>query len=65
MVLFYGCGANETLRLIAEHIFSSQIMLAILDPQADLLRAYLVIGANIVVLLAFFIYAYKKKGLRG
>jgi ABC-2 type transport system permease protein len=58
-------GANETLARIAELLFSYQVLMVVLDPYADLTRALIVISVNIVVLLTFFIFAYKKKGLRG
>ena len=58
-------SASETLERIAEFLFSYQVFLIALHPEPDLIRALVVIAANIVVLLAFFIFAYKKKGLRG
>jgi ABC-2 type transport system permease protein len=57
-------SVNETLAVFAELIFSHQVFLIAIHQEADLTRALLVILANIAVLLAFFIFAYKKKGLR-
>jgi len=56
---------NELIARIAPYLFSYQVLRVILDPYADFTRALIVIGVNIAVLLAFFIVAYKKKGLRG
>jgi len=56
---------NETIQRFAQFVFSYQVLLIVLDPYADFERAILVILANIVLLLAFFILAYKKKGLKG
>ena len=58
-------SANETLGRIMEYLFSFQVFLITLHPEPNLVRALIVITINIVVLLAFFIFAYKKKGLRG
>ena len=56
---------NETIARIAEFLFPYQVLVVIFNPEADFIRALLVIAGNAVVLLAFFIFAYKKKGLRG
>ena len=56
---------NETLEMIAGYVFSFQILLVAANPEADMARAFIIIAANAVVLLGFFIFAYKKKGLRG
>ena len=56
---------NETIARMAEFLFSYQVFQVTLDSDADLTRALIVIAANIVALLAFFIIAYRKKGLRG
>ena len=56
---------NETIARIAEFLFPYQVLMVIFNPDADFIRALLMIGANAVVLLAFFIFAYRKKGLRG
>jgi len=58
-------SANDLLARIADFFFSYQVFMVVLEPSADLLHALLVTSANIAVLLAFFIIAYKKKGLRG
>jgi len=58
-------AANETLFRIAELLFSFQIFVIIFDPEPDLLRSYIIVAANIAVLLGFFIFAYRKKGLKG
>ncbi|MCL2563207.1 MAG: ABC transporter permease [Oscillospiraceae bacterium] len=56
---------NEFIAQIAPYLFSYQVLRVIMDPYADFTHALIVIGVNIVLLLAFFIVAYKKKGLRG
>jgi len=58
-------GFNETVARIAEFLFPYQVLMVVLNPYADFVRALIVVGANAVVLLAFFAIAYKKKGLRG
>ena len=58
-------SANETLERVAEYLFSFQILIVALYPGYDMVRALVIISANIVVLLGFFIFAYKRKGLRG
>jgi ABC-2 type transport system permease protein len=58
-------GINETIGRIIEFLFPSQIFIIALTDTPDLARALIIIGANIVALLVFFIFAYKKKGLRG
>jgi len=58
-------GFNETVERIAQFLFSYQVLVVALDPDADFTRALIVIGANLVVLLAFFVIAFKKKGLKG
>ena len=66
MMLPMIAGANETLARIAELTFSFQVLIVSVSPEyADIPRAFMIIGINIVVLLAFFIFAYRKKGLRG
>lgn len=57
--------ANETLEKISELTFSYQVGYIVFNPEPDLLRSLIVIAGNIAVLLTFFIFAYKKKGLRG
>ena len=56
---------NENIQRVAQFVFSYQVLQVVLNPDADFHRALLIIGANIVALLAFFIVAYKKKGLKG
>jgi len=56
---------NETIARFAEFLFTYQINMVIFDPYVDFGRALLVVGANAAVLLAFFVVAYRKKGLRG
>jgi len=56
---------NETIQRVAQFVFSYQVLRIVLDPYADFERALIVIAANIVALLVFFVVAYKKKGLRG
>jgi len=58
-------GFNETIARIAEFLFPFQVLMVALSPYADFTRALIVIAANAAVLLAFFAFAYKKKGLRG
>jgi len=58
-------GFNEAIELFAEFLFPYQVLMVILNPYADFTRALVVIAANAVVLLAFFIIAYKRKGLKG
>jgi len=58
-------GSNETVERIAEFLFPYQVLMVVLNPYADFVRALIVVGGNAVVLLAFFAIAYKKKGLRG
>jgi ABC-2 type transport system permease protein len=56
---------NETFEMIAEFIFSYQVLLIALSPDAGLLHALIVVAVNIAVLFVFFIFAYRKKGLKG
>ena len=56
---------NESIQRVAQFVFSYQVLRIVLDPYADFERALLIIGANIVALLVFFIVAYQKKGLKG
>ena len=68
MIMVMGpmfASANETLERIIEYLFSFQVFLIALHPEPDILQAYIIITANIIALLAFFIFAYKKKGMRG
>ncbi|MCL2865203.1 MAG: ABC transporter permease [Lachnospiraceae bacterium] len=68
MVLAFSpmlAGFNETIARIAEFLFPYQVLMVIFNPYADFGRALLVIAGNAIVLLIFFIIAYRKKGLRG
>ena len=56
---------NENIHRVAQYVFSYQVLRIVADFNADFERAVIVIAVNIVVLLAFFIVAYKKKGLKG
>jgi len=56
---------NELIARIAPYLFSYQVLRVIMDPYADFTHALIVIGVNIVALLAFFVVAYRKKGLKG
>ena len=56
---------NETIQQIAQFVFSYQVLQIVLNPDADFTRALIIIAANIVALLAFFIVAYQRKGLKG
>jgi ABC-2 type transport system permease protein len=56
---------NETLERITGLLFPTQAVLIATYEEADLARATIVMGINIVVLLALFVLAYKKKGLKG
>ena len=58
-------SVNEVLEWIAGFVFSYQILLVALNPEHDMVNAFIVIAINIVFLLGLFIFAYKKKGLRG
>jgi len=58
-------AANETLAYIANLLFSHQVYISVMQPGFDLARALAVIAGNIALLLFFFIFAYKKKGLKG
>ena len=56
---------NESVQRVAQFVFSYQVMQVVLNPDADFMRAIIIIGVNIAVLLTFFVVAYKKKGLKG
>ena len=56
---------NETIQQVAQFVFSYQVLQIVLNPYADFTRAIVIIVANIALLLAFFIVAYKKRGLSG
>lgn len=56
---------NETAAKAANVLYTQQLNVIVNDFSANFLKALAVIGANILVLLALFVFAYKKKGLRG
>ena len=56
---------NESIQRIAQFTFSYQVLQIVLTPDGDFTRAIIIITGNIVALLAFFIVAYQKKGLKG
>jgi hypothetical protein len=62
---------NDFILHVASYIYSFQVFLIAVPPPsdapivADFPQALIVIAVNIVALLTFFIFAYKKKGLRG
>ncbi|MCL2367598.1 MAG: hypothetical protein FWC72_01235 [Oscillospiraceae bacterium] len=56
---------NENIQRVAQFVFSYQVLQAVLNPYVDFSRAIIIIAINIVVLLTFFVVAYKKKGLKG
>jgi len=58
-------GFNETVARVAEFMFPYQVLMVVLNPYADFVRALIVTGGSVVVLLVVFAVAYKKKGLRG
>jgi len=58
-------GFNEAIERVAEYLYPYQVLMIILNPDANFSRALIVIACNAVVLLAFFAIAYKKKGLKG
>ena len=56
---------NETVEKFAGVLYSQQINIIVNDFSAGLLRPMLVITSNIAVLTGLFVFAYKKKGLKG
>jgi len=56
---------NETIERLAGFLYTQQINVIVNDFTVSIWRPLLVVGANISVLLIFFIIAYKKKGLKG
>ena len=58
-------GFNETVGKIAGVLYTQQINVIVNDFSTALLRPLLVIAANIAVLVALFVIAYKRKGLKG
>ncbi|MCL1854586.1 MAG: ABC transporter permease [Clostridia bacterium] len=55
---------NETAKKIFAIFYTMQVDLVVSDFSADLTKPFVIILANIAVLLVLFILAYKKKGLR-
>ena len=55
---------NGTLEKVAGILYTQQLNVIVNDFSANFAKAMLVIGLNLVVLLFFFIIAYKKKGMK-
>ena len=55
---------NETVEKIANIFYTQQLNVIVNDFSANFLKAISVIGVNLIVLLFFFVIAYKKKGLK-
>ncbi len=55
---------NESIERVASVLYTQQLNVIVNDSAANLPEAMLVMGLNGVVLVALFIVAYKKKGLR-
>ena len=58
-------GFNETVEKFAGILYTQQINVIVNDFEASIVRPLAVIATNIAVLTAFFVIAYKKKGLKG
>jgi ABC-2 type transport system permease protein len=56
---------NETVEKAASVLYTQQLNVIVNDFSGNFTQAMTVIGINIAVLLALFILAYKKKGLKG
>jgi ABC-2 type transport system permease protein len=56
---------NETAEKAASILYTQQLNVIVNDFSASFTKALTVIGANILALLALFVFAYKKKGLKG
>jgi len=56
---------NETIEKLGGFLYTQQINVIVNDFTIDIWRPLLVIGANIMVLTLLFVFAYKKKGLKG
>ena len=56
---------SETLEWLVAFLFTTQAVIIATDSEANLTHAIIIIGVNITVLLALFVLAYKKKGLKG
>jgi hypothetical protein len=55
---------NPTVEKLAGILYTQQLNVIVNDFSANFSKAMLVIAANMAVLLALFIFAYRKKGLR-
>ena len=56
---------SEPVERVARVLYTQQLNVFVNDFSADLWRSFIVILANIVVFTALFLFAYKKKGLKG
>jgi len=56
---------SEPVERIARVLYTQQLNVFVNDFSADLWRSFIVIIANIAVFTALFLFAYKKKGLKG
>ena len=56
---------NKTVERVANILYTQQINTIVGDLSGSLTKPLLIIVANIVVLTALFIYAYRKNGLKG
>ena len=57
-------GFNETVYRFAGFLYTQQINVIVNDFSAGLTKPLLIVVANIAILVAVFIFAYKKKGLK-
>jgi ABC-2 type transport system permease protein len=55
---------NETVGNIASFMYTQQLNVIVNDFSAGFPKAMAVIGANMLVLLGLFVFAYRKKGLK-
>ena len=55
---------NETIKKVADVLYTQQLNVIVNDFYANFAKAMLVIGVNLVVLLLFFVIAYKKKRMK-
>ncbi len=58
-------GFNETVEKAASVLYTQQLNVIVNDFSANFAKALIVIGANILILLLLFTFAYRKKGLKG
>ncbi|MCL2708575.1 MAG: ABC transporter permease, partial [Defluviitaleaceae bacterium] len=56
---------NETVEKFAGVLYTQQMNVVVNDFNASLAGPFLVIAANAAVCAAFFVYAYRKRGLKG